>query len=135
MRPASAMGASRVRRRAPLTGNPSTVNRKIDWDKWPAAFRDDMRLAVWNLINGQLRPTFLHGHGAGSGAASPGARAGKPPGGAARSPSGLTMARPQRQEGKPPSRKRLLLVLLSVWEMTRQGYSAALRQAGGGGNA
>ena len=25
----------------------------------PPAFRDEMRLAAWNLINGQLRPTFL----------------------------------------------------------------------------
>jgi hypothetical protein len=50
---------------APLTGNPSTVKRKIDWDKWPTAYRDEMRLAVWNLINGQLRPTFLHGRGPG----------------------------------------------------------------------
>jgi hypothetical protein len=47
---------------APLTGNPSTVNRRIDWQTWPAAFREEMRLAVWNLINGQLRPTFLQEH-------------------------------------------------------------------------
>jgi integrase len=50
---------------APLTGNPSTIRRRIDWGKWPDAFRDEMRLAVWNLINGQLRPTFLQGHGPG----------------------------------------------------------------------
>jgi hypothetical protein len=31
----------------------------IHWRNWPAAFRDEMRLAAWNLINGQLRPTFI----------------------------------------------------------------------------
>jgi hypothetical protein len=48
---------------APLTGNPSASKLTIDWATWPAVFRDQMRLAVWNLINGQLRPTFLHEHG------------------------------------------------------------------------
>ena len=47
---------------APLTGNPSTRKPRIHWEHWPAAFRDEMRLAAWNLINGQLRPTFLRGH-------------------------------------------------------------------------
>jgi integrase len=47
---------------APLTGNPSTRKPSIYWEHWPAAFRDEMRLAAWNLINGQLRPTFLRGH-------------------------------------------------------------------------
>lgn len=46
----------------PLTGNPSTRKPSIYWEHWPAAFRDEMRLAAWNLINGQLRPTFLRGH-------------------------------------------------------------------------
>ena len=55
---------------APLTGNPSARKPSIGWEQWPAAFRDEMRLAAWNLINGQLRPTFLRGHGAGCGAAS-----------------------------------------------------------------
>jgi hypothetical protein len=49
---------------APLTGNPSAVKLRINWEKWPAAFRDEMRLAAWNLINGQLRPTLLQEHGA-----------------------------------------------------------------------
>jgi integrase len=48
---------------APLTGNPSAVKRRIRWERWPEAFRDEMRLAAWNLINGQLRPTFLQEHG------------------------------------------------------------------------
>jgi hypothetical protein len=47
---------------APLTGNPSTRKPSIYWERWPAAFHDEMRLAAWNLINGQLRPTFLRGH-------------------------------------------------------------------------
>ncbi len=47
---------------APLTGNPSTRKPSIYWEHWPAASRDEMRLAAWNLINGQLRPTFLRGH-------------------------------------------------------------------------
>jgi len=48
---------------APLTGNPSVTKVAIGWERWPAAFRDEMRLAAWNLINGQLRPAFLHGRG------------------------------------------------------------------------
>lgn len=48
---------------APLTGNPSVTKVVIGWDRWPAAFRDEMRLAAWNLINGQLRPAFLHARG------------------------------------------------------------------------
>jgi len=48
---------------APLTENPSTSKKAIDWRQWPAVFQDEMRLAAWNLINGQLRPTFLQGHG------------------------------------------------------------------------
>jgi integrase len=47
---------------APLTGNPSANKLRIDWETWPAVFRDQMRLAVWNLVNGQLRPTFLQEH-------------------------------------------------------------------------
>jgi integrase len=48
---------------APLTENPSAARPKIHWEKWPPCFRDEMRLAAWNLVNGQLRPTFLLGHG------------------------------------------------------------------------
>ena len=32
---------------APLTGNPSTRKPSIYWEHWPAAFRDEMRLAAW----------------------------------------------------------------------------------------
>ena len=41
---------------APLTENPSASKQTIGWRQWPPAFQDEMRLAVWNLINGQLRP-------------------------------------------------------------------------------
>jgi hypothetical protein len=44
---------------APLTENPSARRPKIHWENWPPCFRDEMRLAAWNLVNGQLRPTFL----------------------------------------------------------------------------
>jgi integrase len=47
---------------APLTANPSICKLAIYWRNWPAAFRDEMQLAAWNLINGQLRPTFLRQH-------------------------------------------------------------------------
>ena len=49
---------------APLTGNPSVSKHALHWETWPAPFRDEMRLAVWNLINGQLRPTFVQVHAA-----------------------------------------------------------------------
>lgn len=50
---------------APLTENPSQSKKTIRWALWPASLRDEMRLAAWNLINGQLRPTFLQGHSSG----------------------------------------------------------------------
>jgi len=50
---------------APLTENPSQSKKTIRWALWPAPLRDEMRLAAWNLINGQLRPTFLQGHSSG----------------------------------------------------------------------
>jgi hypothetical protein len=49
---------------APLTENPSASKKAIRWALWPAPLQDEMRLATWNLINGQLRRTFLQGHGA-----------------------------------------------------------------------
>ena len=49
---------------APLTGNPSAVKLRIRWERWPAAFREEMRLAAWHLINGEARPTLLQAHGA-----------------------------------------------------------------------
>jgi integrase len=48
---------------APLTENPSAGRIKIHWSSFPVAFHAELRLAVWNLINGELRPTFLHGRG------------------------------------------------------------------------
>ena len=44
---------------AALTENPSVSKRTIYWRRCPAVFRDEIRLAAWNLINGQLRPTYL----------------------------------------------------------------------------
>ena len=44
---------------APMIENPSAVRVKIAWRICPAPFEDELRLAVWNLINGQLRPTFV----------------------------------------------------------------------------
>lgn len=48
----------------PLTENPSASKKAIHWRRWPPAFQDEMRLAAWNLINGQLRPSFLQGRSA-----------------------------------------------------------------------
>lgn len=47
---------------APLTETPSTVRHKIAWRNCPEPFQDELRLAVWNLINGELRPTFVRSH-------------------------------------------------------------------------
>ena len=44
---------------APLTETPCTDRPNIDWRNCPEAFQDELRLAVWNLINGELRPTFV----------------------------------------------------------------------------
>jgi integrase len=43
----------------PLTANPSKRAASIHWTSCPQEFRDQLRAAAWNLINGQLRPTFL----------------------------------------------------------------------------
>jgi integrase len=48
---------------APLTDDPSAPRPAVHWQGWPASLREEMRLAAWNLINGQLRPTFLQEHG------------------------------------------------------------------------
>jgi integrase len=47
---------------APLTDDPSAPRPSVYWQAWPAVFREEMRLAAWNLINGQLRPTYLQEH-------------------------------------------------------------------------
>jgi integrase len=48
---------------SPLTENPSARKQAIYWQRCPPAFQDELRLATWNLINGQLRPTFLKARG------------------------------------------------------------------------
>lgn len=45
----------------PLTDNPSTAQINLRWQRCPPAFQNEMRLRVWTLINGELRPTFLKG--------------------------------------------------------------------------
>lgn len=43
-----------------LSGNRSGGRTSIVWNnKCPAVFEAEVRLAAWNLINGQLRPTFI----------------------------------------------------------------------------
>ncbi|WP_137147815.1 integrase [Mycolicibacterium sp. CR10] len=44
---------------APLTEKPCAERPKIHWRNCAEAFQDELRLAVWNLINGELRPTFV----------------------------------------------------------------------------
>ncbi|NUL03312.1 integrase [Streptomyces lunaelactis] len=44
---------------APLSENPSARAATIHWRHCPDTFDKEIRLAAWNLINGQLRPTFL----------------------------------------------------------------------------
>src|ERR1700676_1469395 len=48
---------------APLTETPCTDRPNIYWRNCPEAFQDELRLAVWNLINGELRPTFVRERG------------------------------------------------------------------------
>lgn len=44
---------------APIIGNPSAHKLRIHWSTCPPGFEDELRLAAWNLINGQLRPSYL----------------------------------------------------------------------------
>ncbi|MFI6797599.1 hypothetical protein [Streptosporangium canum] len=44
---------------AALTENPSSIKHAIHWNTCPAALRDELRLAAWTMINGELRPAFL----------------------------------------------------------------------------
>ncbi|MEV8106229.1 integrase [Streptomyces sp. NPDC088135] len=48
---------------APLIDNPSTSLVKISWKKCPAALLGQVKLAVWTMINGRLRPTYLQNQG------------------------------------------------------------------------
>ncbi|MEU6321495.1 integrase [Streptomyces sp. NPDC047009] len=44
---------------APLIDNPSTRLLRLGWKKCPDPLREQVKLAAWTMINGQLRPTFL----------------------------------------------------------------------------
>ncbi|WP_426570573.1 integrase [Streptomyces canus] len=50
----------------PLIDNPSTCLIAIRWKHCPAPLLGQVKLVVWTMINGQLRPTYLktRGHGA-----------------------------------------------------------------------
>lgn len=47
----------------PLIDNPSTSLAKINWDRCPDSLRGELQLAVWTMINGRLRPTYLKDRG------------------------------------------------------------------------
>jgi hypothetical protein len=49
---------------APLSANPSATKRAIHWRHCPGVFQDELRLAAWTMINGELRPTYLKARGA-----------------------------------------------------------------------
>ncbi|MGW6941162.1 integrase [Streptomyces xanthophaeus] len=51
--------ADPVWRMSALSANPSIKAATIHWRNCPRLFEQEMRLAAWNLVNGQLRPTFL----------------------------------------------------------------------------
>lgn len=42
-----------------MNGNPSAIPVSIGWAQCPAELEGELRLAAWNMINGQLRPTFV----------------------------------------------------------------------------
>lgn len=44
---------------SPLTENPSAFKVAVHWRNCPAVFLDEVQLAAWTMINGQLRPTYL----------------------------------------------------------------------------
>ncbi len=49
---------------APLTENPSAQRLAIYWEGCPSGtLREELRVAAWTMINGQLRPTFLAARG------------------------------------------------------------------------
>jgi hypothetical protein len=48
---------------AALRDSPAAMRLTITWANCPVVFHDQLRLAVWNLINGALRPAFVSGRG------------------------------------------------------------------------
>jgi hypothetical protein len=48
---------------APLIDNPSGHLCSIRWQTCPVPLLDPLRLAAWAMINGELRPTYLHARG------------------------------------------------------------------------
>ncbi|MFH8692653.1 integrase [Streptomyces anulatus] len=48
---------------APLIDNPSTRLLKLHWRNCPEPLREQVKLATWTMINGQLRPSFLSTRG------------------------------------------------------------------------
>nr|WP_237405426.1 integrase [Streptomyces sp. SN-593] len=49
---------------APLIDNPASQLCRIFWRNCPAPLRGQLKLITWTMINGQLKPTYLHGRGA-----------------------------------------------------------------------
>ncbi|MBF6302746.1 integrase [Nocardia amamiensis] len=43
----------------PLTDNPGHHIHRIIWSNCPAALQQEMRLIIWTLINGELRPSYV----------------------------------------------------------------------------
>ncbi|WP_030651368.1 MULTISPECIES: hypothetical protein [Streptomyces] len=48
---------------APLIDNPGTGLVNLHWKNCPGPLRDQVKLAAWTMINGQLRPTYLQTRG------------------------------------------------------------------------
>ncbi len=43
----------------PMNANPGVTHSTIHWPLFPDAFREEMRLAAWTLVNGELPSVFL----------------------------------------------------------------------------
>ncbi|GAQ50269.1 hypothetical protein [Streptomyces acidiscabies] len=43
----------------PMNANPGVTHSTIHWPTFPDPFREEMRLAAWTLINGELPAVFL----------------------------------------------------------------------------
>lgn len=48
---------------APLIDNPATPLARVHWTRCPEDLREQLKLAAWTMINGQLRPTHLQKRG------------------------------------------------------------------------